>query len=81
MANDRIKVTAYSISINPISGICKQPALWAVLTGEHCNASFPLIYFQKPKWLNESSFLKIVKSVRLDLPRGFEAEGESDGEQ
>ena len=68
------KIISYSITTEPLSGICKRPALWAECLGEHGNISCPLIYFQKPKWIDEKSFLEIVKSIRLDLPKGFMAE-------
>lgn len=28
----------------------------------------PLIYLQKPKWISEESFEKIVSGIKLDLP-------------
>lgn len=64
-------INSYSISTEPLSGICKQPALWGDGYGKHGNTSIPLIYFQKPKWIDEESFLQIVKSIQLNLPKGF----------
>jgi len=64
-------ITAYSISTKSLRGICEQPALWAEGLGDHRNTVTPLIYFQKPKWIDKRSFVKIIKSIRLDLPEGF----------
>ena len=67
-------INTYSISTKPLTNICKQPALWGDSCGKHGNTSVPLIYFQKPKWISEESFLKIIESIHLNLPRGFKAE-------
>lgn len=67
---DKFIMGSYSISTKPISGICKQPALWG---HEKNRASMvPLIYLQKPKWISEETFLRIVESIRLDIPRDIE---------
>lgn len=33
----------------PISGVCKRPGLW-VIEG---SKAYPLVYFQKPKWITD----------------------------
>lgn len=53
----------------PISGICKQHAIWA---GEG-NGMCPLVYLQRPKWIkSDEAWEKIVDGIRLSLPSGFE---------
>jgi hypothetical protein len=64
-------IKSYSISTAPLSGICKQPAVWGDVVGEHGNTSVPLVYFQKPKWIDDESFIGVVKSIQLNLPKGF----------
>jgi hypothetical protein len=49
--------------------------MWADGLGEHCNESVPIIYFQKPKWISEESFLNIVGRINLDMPAGFIIKG------
>ena len=53
----------------PIKGVCKSSAVWARQGG----AIFPLIYLQRPKWIkNDEAWKKVVESVRIALPVGFE---------
>jgi len=58
------------ISTTPVKGICKSPALWG-----NCNKNnsmiFPLIYFRKPKWLDDESFSKIVESMEIVFPENI----------
>jgi len=61
------EVKDYEISLEPILGFCKRPALWG-----YCgNEIVPLVYFQKPKWITEESFLEIVKNIKLELRKNF----------
>lgn len=63
-----MKVTHYHTA-KPVSGICKQHAIW----GREGSISSPLVYLQRPKWIkDDAAWEKIVESVRLNLPRGFE---------
>lgn len=56
-------IESYSIC-GPIKGVCKQWAIW----GNIGTATFPLIYFQRPKYIkNDESWELIVKSVQLDI--------------
>ena len=64
----KMKIESYSVDA-PISGICKQYGVWA----QEGNAVAPLIYFQRPKWIkDDAAWKKLVESVRLGLPQGFE---------
>lgn len=63
--NEEYKIYSYFIAMDPIKGQCKQPSLWGYEKEE--NNILPLIYFQKPKWLDEESFKKIVKSIKLEI--------------
>jgi hypothetical protein len=38
----------------------------------------PLIYLQKPKWLSEESFEKIISGIELNLKEGLELRGKND---
>lgn len=64
----KMKIDSYSIS-GPISGICKQHAMWA----QEGSVTSPLIYFQRPAWIKDDSvWLKLVKSIKLEVQHGFE---------
>ena len=64
-----MKVTHYHTS-EPVKGMCKQRAIWG--RGKE-NVSAPLIYLQRPKWIkDDAAWRKIVSSVQLKLPKGFE---------
>jgi len=69
-----MKLKTYEINRKPIQGICKQPSMWG--TDADNNGIYPLIYFQKPKWMDEESFKLIVSSVTLNLPYGTEIKGD-----
>lgn len=54
------KVKFESISYcKPIKGICKQYGIWLNGVGGK-NVSAPLVFFQKPKWLNNSQWKEIM---------------------
>ncbi len=64
-----MKVTHYHVS-GPVSGICKQSAVWA--RGED-GVHSPLIYLQRPKWIEDDAvWNRIVASVQIRLPRNLE---------
>lgn len=46
-------------------GDTKRPAVWAV----NGNSIYPLCYLQKPKWMSNEQFDKVVKAIRLDAPK------------
>lgn len=59
---------SYSVD-GPVEGLCKQQAVWGHSGVRAC----PLIFLQRPKWIKDDSvWQKIVDSVKLDLPVGFE---------
>lgn len=63
-----MKIESYSIAA-PAKGLSKQHV---ILANEGCNG-LPLIYLQRPKWIKDNEqWLKIVKSIKLELPAGFE---------
>lgn len=59
------KVKFESISYcKPIHGICKQYGIWLDgINGE--NVTAPLVYFQKPKWIDEKQWKSIMERVGL----------------
>ena len=64
-----MKVTHYSVS-GPLTGVCKQSAIWVSDGG---NAHWPLIYFQRPKWIEDDAvWNQIVASVEIKLPQNIE---------
>ena len=69
-----MKLKTYEINRKPIQGICKQPSMWGTCADN--NGIYPLIYFQKPKWMDEESFKLIVSSITLNLPYGTEIKGD-----
>lgn len=67
LLGDGMKLETYSIG-SPVSGVCKQHA---ILATEGCTTS-PIVYLQRPKWIkDDAAWERIVKSIRLDLPNGF----------
>jgi len=64
----------YSISTEPLSGVCKSPAFWGHYKEDKSGIS-PLVYFKKPKWISDESFAEIVKHLSLDLPEGHKIVG------
>ena len=65
-----MEMESYSIC-KPIKGLCKSYGLWA----NSGNSTAPLVYFTKPKWIKEETFIKIVNSIRLEL-NGDDLNGE-----
>ena len=65
-----MKVSSYSIS-GPCKGICKQHMI--IAKEENSNGYYPLIYLQRPKWIEDNEcWEKICYSVLINLPNGFE---------
>jgi len=63
-----MKIESYSTN-RPVAGICRQYGVWA----QEGSVTSPLIYLQRPKWIkDDAAWLKIVESIRLELPQGFE---------
>lgn len=63
-----MKIESYYIC-SPIKGLCKQYSLMA----REDNGSTPIVYFQRPKFIeDDAKWEQIVKSIRIDLPQGFE---------
>ena len=62
-----MKIESYSIA-SPIKGVCKSHGIWA----QEGNKTAPLVYLQRPKWIPENEWKKIIDSIRLDLPAGYE---------
>ena len=58
----------------PIQGICKQSGLWAEVESDLVvgySYVTPLVYFQKPKWIDEDVFKEIIKALTISLPKDF----------
>jgi hypothetical protein len=53
----------------PVKGICKQYAIWG--SGDS-NSSYPIVYLQNPKYIDEKNWDTICNSIQLILPQGFE---------
>ena len=64
-----MKIESYSISIEN-NGHVKSPTLWVQRKDK--NAIYPLIYFRKPKWVDEDDFKKVLENIKLHLPQDFE---------
>jgi len=65
-----MKLNNFEIN-KPIRGVVKSHGLWA-----HDEARpsciYPLLYFRKPKWLSESDFITIIKSISITVPDSIE---------
>lgn len=44
-----------------------RPAIWAV-SG---NSTYPICYLQKPKWMTDEQFQKVVDAIRLNAEKDF----------
>lgn len=59
-----MEIDSYTIeAISPT----KRPAIWAV-SG---NGVYPLCYLQKPAWMSDEQFEKVVSAIRLDATKDF----------
>jgi hypothetical protein len=59
------KIKFESISYcKPMKGICKQYSVWLnQVDGK--NVVFPLVFFQKPKWIDAEQWKKIMSDIGL----------------
>ena len=65
-----MKISEYIIDA-PCKGLYKQHCI--LVKDEAVGCFMPLVYLQRPKWIkDDAAWEKIVKSVRLTLPRDFE---------
>lgn len=63
-----MKIDSYYVG-QPLPGTCKQHGVWAT----EGNTVSPIMYLQRPKWItDDGAWEELVKSVRLELPHGFE---------
>lgn len=53
----------------PIPGICKQYGLWLI----EGNELKPIVYFQKPSWINMDDWAKAMRELHL-IPEGHNGE-------
>lgn len=59
------KIQFDSISYcQPITGICKQYGIWLNGIGKK-NMTAPLVYFQKPVWIDKKQWLEIMEIIGL----------------
>lgn len=65
-----MKIKSYSITKEGVKGLCKRPALW--FRNEEKGFSFPIIYFQKPKYLSDKAFQEVLKHIKLKWPKDKE---------
>lgn len=56
-------IKSYSVSPNGLEGRVKSPIIW----GHWGSVIAPLAYIQKPKWLDEDDFKKVVEALELNL--------------
>jgi hypothetical protein len=66
---------SYYLNTKGVDGVCKRPALWGEIEkidndGKSLFHS-PLVYLQKPKWIDDETFIKIISSISLYLPKGI----------
>ena len=56
-------------TLNSVEGVCKQAALW--VHDKDTNTDYPLVYFQKPKWISEVGWCKLLSHLDITLPENF----------
>jgi hypothetical protein len=61
-----MKLKSYEINKTGFKGICKMPGIWALSLD--LPALYPLVYFKKPKWMDEATFMKVIEAIRFDWP-------------
>lgn len=62
-------VSEWSKSRKGIEGRIKSPIIWGHAKEKNC--IFPLAYLRKPKYMNNDSWMKVVDSIRLNMPETF----------
>jgi hypothetical protein len=66
-----MKFDTYSICFQELKGICKSISAWGY--NKKTNSNSPLIYFQKPKWMDKEDFEFLIKHIKItDLPVDYE---------
>jgi hypothetical protein len=65
-----VKLGSYSISSRPISGVCKRAAIWG--HEQDTGTTFPLAYLQRPKWVTDEAWEKILHAINLEFQKGTE---------
>jgi hypothetical protein len=70
------KLNSYSVCA-PSKGLNKR---WYIGGLFSPNIISPLFYIQKPKWISDESFQKIVDAIRLEIPQGFHVIGVDDAQ-
>ena len=62
-----MEIDSLELCVEEIKDICKQPSLWIVRSDN--NGLWPLIYFQKPKWIDKKTFRRIIKTIEFNIPK------------
>jgi hypothetical protein len=69
-----VKIEKYFVSMS-CKPITKGPAIFGA--ENEINDWRPLVYLKRPKWIkNDDDWEQICKSVRIDLPKGFQVRGQ-----
>lgn len=55
----------YEITINPVPGIIKSPAIWET----EGSGTRPMMYLRKPKSVNDKEFYEFVCSLEIAIRR------------
>ena len=63
---------SYEVNKKGVSGICKQPAIWGMFSDGKNEHIAPLVYLQKPKWMTNKQFTKILDAITLFIALGVE---------
>ena len=61
------KLTMKSYSVGTITPL-KRPAIWAVCEP---NQVRPLVYLQRPKWVSDEQWARILKAIKIDAEPGM----------
>lgn len=59
-----MKITHYSLDVEGNSGGIKSPSLWVY---DDKGAAWPVIYFQKPKYMKKKDFTRILERLKLEI--------------
>ena len=61
------KITMKSYSVETIKPL-KRPAIWAFCEPNHIR---PLVYLQRPKWVSDEQWARILKVIKIDAEPGM----------
>lgn len=61
-----MKFKSYVVEPEPIKHVCKQPSIWGVVRGK-AYTHMPLMYLQKPSWMDAEDFKEIAKTVQISF--------------